>query len=119
MGMLLECLGSSAPSAMIQVALFLHAGFFQQQGERHTGPLAATGEAVRLLRSRIGGNARIAARAARRAVAVALHEMKAGDEGQALEFVHGKNQGTIDHAVDQQMMFLEGQCRAARNHEKS
>ena len=51
---------------------------------------------------------------------MALDEMKAGDEGQAFYFVHGKNQRTIDHAVDQQMMLLRvdvGRLETVRNRE--
>ena len=120
MGMLFECLGSSAPSAMIQVAPFCTPASLSSVESRtpvHWLQLVKPCVSCGVASAR---NSRVAARAARGAVAVALDEMKAGDEGQALDFVHGKNQGTIDHAVDQQMMFLRvdvGRLEAVRNRE--
>src|ERR1700730_12412893 len=84
---------------------FLDAGFLEQQRKRHSGPLAATGEPVRILSGRIRRNPRWAAGSRRGAVPVALDEMKSRHGRQAFQFVHGEYQWTVDHAVDQQTVL--------------
>ena len=104
-GMLLACLLSSAPSAMIQRGAFFHSGLIQQHGERDARPQAATGEAVGVLDCGVG-----AMRAAPPGPAVALsalHSTKcsARHGGQAANLIHGENQRTIDHAVNHQAVL--------------
>src|SRR6266404_6730823 len=85
---------------------FLYAGFFEQQGERHSCPLAATGEPVRILSGRIRRNPRGPAGSCSRAVPMALDEMKSRYRWQAFQFVHSEYQRTVDHAVDKKAMLL-------------
>src|SRR6266478_293351 len=85
---------------------FLYACFLEQQGERHSCPLAATSETMRILSGRIRRDPRGPAGACRGAVPMALDEMKSRYGRQAFQFVHGEYQRAVDHAVDQQTMLL-------------
>ncbi len=73
--------------------------FSEQELHGHTGPLAATGEAVALLR--IGGEI---ARVFRAPVAGALDEVQAGGGWEVFEVVERVDEGLLDQAVDQQFM---------------
>src|SRR5467141_266791 len=84
----------------------LHSGFFEQQGQRHSRPLTATGESVRILSGCIRRDSRGPAGACRGAVPMALDEMKSRYRWQAFQFVHSEYQRTVDHTMDQQTMLL-------------
>ena len=96
----------------------LHAGFFEQQRKQHSGPLAATCEPVRILSGGIRRNRGGPAGTGRGAVPVALDEMKSRYGRQAFQIVHRENQRAVDHAVDQQTMFLRIDIGRLRNRGK-
>ena len=84
---------------------FLHAGFFQQQRQRHAGPLRAARQTVRFLHRLVSGL---------RAVAEALDEVNARHGRQPLQLVHREDQRPIDHAVDHQFVLARIDVRHER-----
>ena len=77
------------------------AGFAQQEGERHTVPLAAARHAMRELDTRRLGRTPLGPRVAR-----TLDEEDARGRGQAPDLVDREDQRTIDHPVDQEPVLV-------------
>jgi hypothetical protein len=93
-----DCIGTLRHNP---TGILLQAYFFQQKRKRHSCPFAATGEAMRFLYGRSPYFPERSRNARHRTIAMALEKVELGNRWQTPQFLDRKNQGSVNHAMDQ------------------